>query len=101
MRNESHIELVDATQALQHHQEVRSAIKARSRSLASANRHEKATSLVETEENSRAIAKAISGSGHNKQVLESFLYLYVMSTVHFEFLFTEGGEEEDLDQGGG
>ena len=72
MRNESHIELVDATQALQHHQEVRSAIKARSRSLASANRHEKATSLVETEENSRAIAKAISGSGHNKQVIESF-----------------------------
>ena len=73
VRNESHIELVDATQALQHHQEVRSAIKARSRSLASANRHEKATSLVETEENSRAIAKAISGSGHNKQVIENFL----------------------------
>ena len=72
--------------------------------MASANRHEKATSLVETEENSRAIAKAISGSGHNKQVIESFLkYLlcYVISTVHFEFLYTEGGEEKDLDQGGG
>ena len=71
VRNESHIELVDATRALQQHQEARAAIKARSRSagrLASAAaRAEKTTSLVETEETSRAIAKSISGSS-SKQV---------------------------------
>ena len=70
VRNESHIEIVDASLALQQHQEARAAVvKARSRSQGSrtANRQEKATSLVETEQNSRAIAKSISGSS-SKQV---------------------------------
>ena len=68
-KNESHIELVDATAALEQNREARAAIKTRSRSTASSTRQEKTASLVESSEVSKSVSsQAIAASGKQRAV---------------------------------
>ena len=67
--NESHIELVDATAALQQNREARAAIKTRSKSQTSSTRQEKTASLVESSQVSKTVSsKAVAASGKQRAV---------------------------------